>query len=72
MGTLRPLGQATSDPSRMGGVDPVATANEEAIEAWDGVLYDRFVKFRRIVTEGLAPHGDEALRVHPPDRRARP
>ncbi|HVE66989.1 MAG TPA: class I SAM-dependent methyltransferase [Solirubrobacteraceae bacterium] len=40
--------------------------NAEAIEAWDGPLYDRFVKFRHIVTTGLGAHGDEALRRFPP------
>lgn len=47
-------------------MDPVASANEEAIEAWNGVLYDRFVQFRDIVTSGLGAHGEEALRRHPP------
>lgn len=43
-----------------------ATANAEAIEAWDGPLYDRFVRFREIVTSGLAIHGEAALeRVAP-------
>jgi ubiquinone/menaquinone biosynthesis C-methylase UbiE len=50
----------------MNRVEPVAAANQEAIEAWDGVLFDRFVKFRDIVTAGLGAHGEEALRVHPP------
>jgi ubiquinone/menaquinone biosynthesis C-methylase UbiE len=40
--------------------------NAEAIEAWDGPLYDRFVRFREIVTTGLGVHGEEALRVVPP------
>jgi ubiquinone/menaquinone biosynthesis C-methylase UbiE len=40
--------------------------NEEAIRAWDGPLYDRFVRFRETVTSGLGAHGEEALRVHPP------
>jgi ubiquinone/menaquinone biosynthesis C-methylase UbiE len=47
-------------------VERVATANEEAIEAWNGVLFDRFVRYRDIVTAGLGAHGEEALRVHPP------
>ncbi len=47
-------------------MDRVASANEEAIEAWNGVLYDRFVQFRDIVTSGLGAHGEEALRRHPP------
>ncbi len=42
------------------------TANEEAIRAWDGPLYERFVRFREIVTTGLGAHGEEALRLHPP------
>ncbi len=40
--------------------------NDEAIRAWDGPLYDRFVRFREIVTTGLGAHGEEALRLHPP------
>lgn len=43
-----------------------AVSNEEAMEAWNGVLFDRFVKFREIVTKGLGEHGEEALRIHPP------
>jgi ubiquinone/menaquinone biosynthesis C-methylase UbiE len=41
-------------------------ANAEAIAAWDGPLYDRFVRFRHIVTTGLAAHGEQALRLYPP------
>src|SRR3954447_16093656 len=41
-------------------------ANAEAIQAWDGPLYDRFVRFRDIVTTGLGAHGEEALRLFPP------
>jgi SAM-dependent methyltransferase len=40
--------------------------NAEAIQAWDGPLFDRFVKFRHIVTAGLGAHGAEALRLNPP------
>ena len=40
--------------------------NAEAIEAWDGPLYDRFVRFRHIVTQGLGAPGAEALRIEPP------
>jgi SAM-dependent methyltransferase len=47
-------------------VSLVATENEEALEAWDGVLFDRFVKFREIVTSGLGAHGEVALEAHPP------
>jgi ubiquinone/menaquinone biosynthesis C-methylase UbiE len=41
-------------------------ANAEAIQAWDGPLYDRFVRFREIVTTGLGAHGEAALRLVPP------
>ena len=40
--------------------------NAEAIQAWDGPLYDRWIKFRHVVTTGLGAHGDEALRLVPP------
>ena len=40
--------------------------NAEAIQAWDGPLFDRFVKFRHIVTTGLGAHGDAALELLPP------
>jgi ubiquinone/menaquinone biosynthesis C-methylase UbiE len=43
-----------------------AEDNEEAIRAWDGPLYDRFVRFRETVTTGLGAHGEEALRLHRP------
>jgi ubiquinone/menaquinone biosynthesis C-methylase UbiE len=52
----------------MPAVEPVAAAaNEEAIEAWNGVLFDRFVQFRDIVVTGLRAHGEEALRFHAPE-----
>lgn len=41
-------------------------ANAEAIEAWDGPLYDRFVRFREVVTTGLGAHGERALELFPP------
>jgi ubiquinone/menaquinone biosynthesis C-methylase UbiE len=41
-------------------------ANDEAIAAWDGPLYDRFVRFRHIVTTGLGAHGEQALRLFGP------
>jgi SAM-dependent methyltransferase len=46
-------------------VTPTAP-NAEAIEAWDGPLFDRFVQYRHIVTTGLGAHGDAALALHPP------
>jgi SAM-dependent methyltransferase len=43
-----------------------ASANEEAIGAWNGVLFDRFSAFRHIVVAGLEAHSEEALRTDPP------
>jgi len=45
--------------------------NAEAIQAWDGPLFDSFVKFRHIMTTGLGAHGNEALRLHPPQEGER-
>jgi SAM-dependent methyltransferase len=57
----------------MSTVEPAsaAVANAEAIEAWDGPLFDRFVQYREIVVAGLGNHGDAALRLYPPDTGGR-
>jgi ubiquinone/menaquinone biosynthesis C-methylase UbiE len=47
-------------------VEQVATGNEEAIRAWDGPLFDAFVRFRHVMTTGLGAHGEQALRLVPP------
>ncbi len=47
-------------------MERVAADNEEALEAWDGVLFDRFLKFKEIVTAGLGAHGEAALAAHSP------
>lgn len=47
-------------------MESALSANEEAIRAWDGVLFDRFSKFRHIILPGLGEHGEAALRAHPP------
>lgn len=44
----------------------VTAGNTEAVEAWDGVLYDRFLKFRTVLCDGLGAHGDEGLRLLAP------
>lgn len=41
-------------------------SNEEATAAWDGPLFDRFVRFRHLLTVGLGVHGEEAMRRFPP------
>ena len=40
--------------------------NAEAIQAWDGPLYDRFVRFRDVIVGGLVIHGEAALAAFPP------
>src|SRR5271156_3412159 len=47
-------------------VEQIAPANEEAIRAWDGPLFDRFVRFRHLLTTGLGVQGEEAVRRVPP------
>lgn len=42
------------------------SANDEAIGAWDGVLFDRFAQFRHVILPGFGIHSDRALERHPP------
>ena len=44
----------------------VAPANVEATEAWSGPLYERFVRFRPFISQGLNEHAEVALTAHPP------
>jgi SAM-dependent methyltransferase len=46
--------------------EAMAAANAEAIEAWDGPLFERWLRYRHIYTDGLGAHGEEALRLCPP------
>jgi SAM-dependent methyltransferase len=43
-----------------------AAENTEAIDAWNGPLFERFVEFREVIGGGLAVHGDAALEVLAP------
>src|ERR687895_2251504 len=43
-----------------------AVGNEEAVEAWNGVLFERFKQYRHIFTSGLGAHSDAAMALHPP------
>jgi ubiquinone/menaquinone biosynthesis C-methylase UbiE len=47
-------------------MESVAASNVEAAEAWSGPLFERFLKFRPIVTDGLGAHGEVAMAAHPP------
>ena len=40
--------------------------NQDTINTWNGPLFDKFSRFRQMVTEGIAHHGDAALKRHPP------
>ena len=44
----------------------VLAENLESQEAWNGVLFERFVRFRHLIVDGLAQHGNEAMRICPP------
>jgi ubiquinone/menaquinone biosynthesis C-methylase UbiE len=39
--------------------------NADAIEAWNGVLFDKFSRFREVLTRGLGAHGEALLDRHP-------
>src|SRR5262245_58744413 len=45
---------------------PFADANDEAIEAWNTVLFEKFKRFRYLVTQGLGQHGTAAIERHLP------
>jgi SAM-dependent methyltransferase len=49
----------------------VLAENLESQEAWNGVLFERFVRFRHLIVDGLAAHGSEAIRLSPPPPGAR-
>jgi precorrin-6B methylase 2 len=45
--------------------ESIFDSNIEAIEAWNTVLFDKFVRFRAPLTTGLAIHGAAVLERHP-------
>src|SRR5687768_9241394 len=49
----------------------IVPENSEAVEAWNTVLFDKFVAFREVLTSGLGHHGTAAMDRHPPARGAR-
>lgn len=53
------------------GTNATSAENDEAIRAWDGPLYERFVRYREIVTTGLGAHGEAALSWRAPTAGAR-
>jgi len=55
-GTLAPAGVTWDGPED----------NDEATEAWSGVLFDRFNQFRDLIVTGLEQHGRRAMEMYPP------
>ena len=49
----------------------MATENEIVVEAWNTVLFDKFVRFKHLIIDGLAPHSDEAFARYPFAKGAR-
>jgi SAM-dependent methyltransferase len=49
----------------------MGSGNSVIIEAWNTVLFEKFVRFRHLLVDSLAVHSDEALRRHPPREGAR-
>lgn len=49
----------------------MTTENTSTIEAWNGVLFDKFVRYRDVVIRGLSNHGDRLLERFPPVPGAR-
>jgi len=47
-------------------ISTVAADNAETVEAWNGVLFERFVQYRHIVAAGLGAHSEVAMAIHPP------
>jgi ubiquinone/menaquinone biosynthesis C-methylase UbiE len=47
------------------------TDNTIPIEAWNTILFDKFLRFRYVVTRGLSDHSDELLRRRPYSSGAR-
>jgi ubiquinone/menaquinone biosynthesis C-methylase UbiE len=47
-----------------------SNSNDEATAAWNGVLFDKFVRFREVLTTGFTLHSDAALARHPVARGA--
>ncbi len=47
-------------------MEQIAASNKEATDAWSGPLFDRFVQFRDLVTDGLGAHGKAAMKACPP------
>ena len=45
--------------------------NDGAMRAWNGVLFDKFVRFKHLLTIGLSQHGETLIARRPPPGGAR-
>jgi SAM-dependent methyltransferase len=63
--------KATVGAEEQAGDVRVVPDNDEATEAWSGVLFDRFVEFRDLIVTGLEQHGRRAMEMYPPPAGAR-
>src|SRR5277367_3703491 len=52
-------------------IDAALDPNEEAIRAWDGPLFDRFLHFKHLMPASLALFGDAAIELLEPQRGER-
>jgi ubiquinone/menaquinone biosynthesis C-methylase UbiE len=46
------------------------SSNDVIVEAWNTVLFEKFVRFRHVLTTGLSGHSVECFRRHPPPKGA--
>jgi SAM-dependent methyltransferase len=49
----------------------MTSENDEVTRAWNGVLFDKFARFKQVLTIGLSPHGESLIDRHPPPPGAR-
>jgi ubiquinone/menaquinone biosynthesis C-methylase UbiE len=43
----------------------MTTDNETVVQAWNTVLFEKFSRFRHLLTQGLSEHSEELFRRHP-------
>ncbi len=51
--------------------DQDAHGNDSTIEAWNTVLFEKFVRYEHLLVEGLGQHGSKLFERFPPPRGAR-
>ncbi len=49
----------------------ILPGNVDAVEAWNTVLFDKYTRFRKVMTRGLRVHGTVAIERHVPPSPAR-